>query len=169
MNTEPLKKLAWSRIKKALYSPIPVVASNRSALSSALMNAALVGGIGLAFKGLSDMASAGAGTVENTLAKGVAFQNMLEASGDLQAQDPRKVKAMFDVVYQFFPSGAAQPVTAAGIVSNLSQYDTVDHKTVSDLISMQKSYAETTRGLPDRGEGLGDMMASAFSRSLTSR
>jgi len=53
---------------------------------------------------------------------------------------------MFDVVYMYFPAGASQLQTAAGLVESLSQYDSVDHKTIQDLIKMQKEYTETHRG-----------------------
>ena len=145
---EALEKLAFELQKKALYGPIPVQAT-QSALSQALGRAALMGAVGLGAAGLAEMASAPIGTVPNTLAKGRAFQQMLDNSPRVQqlhAAEPKRVKSMFDVVYQYFPAGAAQAQAAAGLVENMSQYETVDHKTIQDLIKMQKDYTETHRG-----------------------
>jgi hypothetical protein len=145
---EALEKLALLLQKKALYGAVPVKAT-QTALSQAMGRAAMMGAVGLGAAGLAELASSPIGTVPNTLAKGRAFQQMLDGSQRVQmlhAADPHRVKGMFDVVYQYFPAGAAQTHTAAGLVENLSQYDSVDHKTIQDLIKMQKDYAETHRG-----------------------
>jgi len=148
-----LEELAYCLQKKALYGPIPVKAM-QSALHQAFGRAALMGAIGLGAGALAEMASSPIGTVPNTLAKGRAFQQLMEGAPRIQAlhaADPSRVKGMFDVVYQYFPAGAAQLQTAASLVENLSQYDTVDHKTIQDLIKMQKEYAETHVGQRKQG------------------
>lgn len=167
VDTSALMKLGELRVKKALYAPIPVVPGGQGAtLGNALAAAALAGVFGYGMHNLSRAVSGPPGSEANTLGKGVSFQGMLESSPELRQQDPNKVKSMFDVVYQFFPAGAAQPHTAAGIVGNLVQYDTVDHKTVNDLINMQKSYSDT-QGLTPRGaSNTGDKIFDVFSKLL---
>ena len=139
-------------LKLALYAPIPVTpnfgttGTLKDVLSKALAMAGVMGALHVGSNVLSTMAASPIGSVPNAMAQGRAFQGMLEASPSLRQADPVKVKSMFDVLYQFFPSGAAQPYTAAGIVESLVQYDRVDHKTIQDLISMQKDFSATTEG-----------------------
>ena len=151
-----LEDLAYVLQKKALYGAIPVRAT-QGVLNQALSRAAMMGAIGLGAGALAEMASSPIGTVPNTLAKGRAFQQMMDTSPRVQAlhaADPDRVKGMFDVVYQYFPAGASQVQTASSLVENLSQYDTVDHKTIQDLIKMQKEYAETHSGRKSQGPSI---------------
>lgn len=151
-----LEDLAYLLQKKALYAPVPVKAT-RGALSQVFGRAAMMGALGLGAGALAEMASSPIGTVPNTIAKGRAFQQMLDSSPRVQAlhaADPTRVKGMFDVLYQYFPAGASQVQTASSLVENLSQYDTVDHKTIQDLIKMQKDYAATHVGSKSQGPSI---------------
>ena len=161
-----LEELAFHLQKKALYGAIPVRAS-QSALSQAFSRAAMMGAIGLGAGALAELASSPIGTVPNTLAKGRAFQQMLTSSPRVQAlhaADPSRVKGMFDVLYQYFPAGAAQVQTASSLVENLSQYDTVDHKTIQDLIKMQKDYASTHVGSKSQGPSIPTRMMNMLEK-----
>jgi len=165
---DAIEKLALHLQKKALYGAIPVQAT-QSALSQAFGRAALMGAVGLGAAGLAELASSPIGTVPNTLAKGRSFQQLLEGSDRvrvLHAADPSRVKGMFDVVYQYFPAGAAQLHTAAGLVENLSQYDSVDHKTIQDLIKMQKDFAETHEGARKAEPGFMSRALNVLERSF---
>lgn len=153
-------------VKTALYAPIPVTPAmgggTREMLHKALMGAAMMGAVGMGLDALPGVASNPIGTVQNTMAKGPAFQGMLDASPNLRMQDPQKVKSMFNVLYQYFPAGAAEPYTASGIVESLMQYDRVDHKTVQDLLKMQKDYVETHVGKPASQSSLKDQIMGAL-------
>ena len=167
VDTSALAKLGELRVKKALYAPIPVVpGGSQNRLGNALAAAALAGVFGYGMHNLSRAVSGAPGSEANTLGKGVSFQHMLDASPELRQQDPNKVKSMFDVVYQFFPAGAAQPHTAAGIVGNLVQYDTVDHRTVNDLISMQSTYSSTQGETVKAPTSARDYLMDVFSKVL---
>jgi hypothetical protein len=167
VDTSALTGLGWLMVKKALYAPIPVTPGGaQSAFGNALAAAALAGAFGYGINNLSRAVSGQPGSEPNTLGKSVVFHKMLDASPDLRQQDPTKVKSMFDVMYQFFPAGAAQPHTAAGIVGNMVQYDTVDHKTVNDLITMQKSYSDTQGNTPKPAMQIQDHVMSMLSKML---
>ena len=162
-----LERLAF--LKMALYPPVPVRAMGmttggamRDVLSKALAMVTIMGGIGLGTEALSRAASSPIGSIPNSLAKGQAFQGMLEVAPDLRQEDPHKVKSMFDVLYQFFPAGAAQPMTAAGIVGSLTQYDRVDHKTIQDFVKMQKDYSDTHAGARRAPSGISESIISAI-------
>jgi hypothetical protein len=116
----------------------------------------------MGLEALSEAASHPVGSVKNTMAKGPAFQSMLDTSPNLRMQDPQKVKQMFNVLYKYFPAGAAEPMTASGIMEGLMQYDRVDHKTVQDLIKMQKDYVETHVGKPSTKSSLSEQIMGAL-------
>ena len=165
---EDLEKLALHLQKQALYGRIPVQ-STQTALSQAFGRAAMMGALGFGAGALAELASAPIGTIPNTIAKGRSFQQMLDGSErvrGLHAADPDRVKGMFDVVYQYFPAGAAQLQTVSGLVESLAQYDTVDHKTIQDLIKMQKEYSETHVGQKRQGPSIPvrmmNMLENAF-------
>ena len=170
--SDPKSKDAYKKLERliflkcALYAPIPVRAMSgkgmQDALSKGLGMGVAMGAVGLGAEFLSQMASSPIGTIPNTLAKGQAFQGMLAASSELRTADPHKVKTMFDVLYQFFPAGAAQPMTAVGIVESLIQYDRVDHKTIQDLVKMQKDYSDTHQLQKKAPSGLSHYLLSAI-------
>lgn len=166
-SAEDYRKLAKLMfIKTALYAPIPVTAaqsgfSGKDMLSKLLGMGAIMTGVMGVDAMLSAAASSPVGEVPNTLAKGQAFQRMLETDPSLQRLEPQRVKSMFNVVYQYFPAGAAEPMTAAGLVGNLAQYDRVDHKTVQDLIKMQKDYSDMHMGSKKAPRGISDRVLDA--------
>lgn len=147
----------YSSIKEALGGRMPIV-KTQAGLADMLSRAAMIGAVGLGVNALVDAASAPIGSVQNTVGKAVGYQKMLESSPDLQGMPSMQVKNMYDVLHSFAPDIASQPVAAAGIVSNMAQYDTVDHKTIQDLITMQKNYAETHRGARKEGPGIATRM-----------
>jgi hypothetical protein len=157
---EKLQEDTFNSIKEALGGRMPIV-KTQAGLSDMLSRAAMIGAVGLGLNALVDAASAPVGSVKNQVGKAVGYQKMLEGSPELQQMPSMQVKNMFDVLHSFAPDIASQPVAAAGIVSNMAQYDTVDHKTIQDLITMQKNYAETHRGSRKEAPGLTQAMLTA--------
>ena len=144
---------AFEHMKLALGGRVPVRGGS-GGLAEMLARAAMIGAVGLGVNALSEAISAPVGTVQSTVGKAVGYQKMLENSPGLQQMPSMQVKNMFDVLHNFAPDIAAQPTAAAGIVSNMAQYESVDHKTIQDLITMQKNYAETHRGQRKEGPGI---------------
>jgi len=156
MTNPKLKELqdaTYDSIKEALGGRVPI-AKTTGGFADMLSRAAMIGALGVGVNALVDAAAAPVGTMQNTVGKALGYQKMLENSPDLQGMPSMQVKSMYDVLHNFAPDVAAQPVAAAGIVSNMAQYDTVDHKTIQDLIAMQKNYSETHRGARKEGPNI---------------
>jgi hypothetical protein len=150
-------------LEKSAWNPnIPVVGGN--VLADMLSRAAMIGAVGLGVNALVDSASAPVGTVRNQAGKALGYQKMLGTSPELQQMPSMHVKNMYDVLHNFAPDIAAQPTAAAGIVSNMAQYESVDHKTIQDLITMQKNYSETHRGQRREAPGIPARMMDVAAR-----
>lgn len=154
-------------IKRALYGKNMVTVTNPNAglLGSMLGRIGLLGGLG-ALGLAASQAAAPVQSAAQSVSGAMGFQQMMQQSPRLQELEAGKVKQMYDVLHQFAPDVASNPVAAAGIVENLAQYDTVDHRTVADLISMQKGFSETHRGQRREAPFLGSRMLDLASKML---
>ena len=63
---------------------------------------------------------------------------MLSKTPSLRQEDSKMVKDYFNVVKQFSPKAAANPLVAGALVNKMIQFGGVDHKLVQDLAKIQK-------------------------------
>ncbi len=66
---------------------------------------------------------------------------------NLSQEDPQKIKDYFNVVRQFSPRAAANPLVAGALVNKMVQFGGVDHKLVQDLAGIEKDVAGQSRSL----------------------
>ena len=65
-------------------------------------------------------------------------KQIMDKFPNLKQEDPNKVKDYFNVVKQYSPKAAANPLVAGALVNKMIQFGGVDHKLVQDLASIQK-------------------------------
>jgi hypothetical protein len=71
---------------------------------------------------------------------------------DIKAQMPELKKdpdtdRYFGVISEFSPSLARNPTVAGNLIQKMKQWGAIDHKTVQDLIQMEKTHQDTNRGM----------------------
>jgi hypothetical protein len=84
-------------------------------------------------------------------------KDMMKKYPNLKQEDPDKVKDYFNVVKQFSPRAAANPLVAGALVNKMIQFGGVDHKLVQDLIQKDSTTAQR-----DANKAGASMAASAF-------
>jgi len=63
---------------------------------------------------------------------------------NLATEDPKKIKRYFDVVKEYSPKAASNPLVAGSIVNRMNQYGGVDHKLVQDLVGIESGHPATS-------------------------
>lgn len=99
--------------------------------------AAAVGATGLAGREL----------VYNPIKEGIEINRSFKAMKDkvpqLQEKDDDKIKDYFQVIKQYSPKAAANPLVAGALVNKMMEFGGVDHKLVQDIVSIESGLAST--------------------------
>ncbi|KKN61979.1 hypothetical protein LCGC14_0516570 [marine sediment metagenome] len=101
----------------------------------------------------------GGGEIVATRAQAKALTSSL---GQIKEQYPELKKDKmtdqhFEALSAFSPTVAKNPVVASSLLLKMKQWGSIDHKTIQDLISMERGL----RDMGPRGGGVGDLLQSA--------
>jgi hypothetical protein len=116
-------------------------------------------GAGPSLRGAAGIVSGGLLLGMGAAAAGKAIKGRIDRKKSLasiknQFPELRKDKdtdQYFNVISEFAPSVARNPTVAGNLVQKFKEYGYVDHKSVQDLIGMEKSIADTSRPPVDVG------------------
>jgi len=121
------------------------------------VQAALIGGAGLAVTGLGNVAWQGAKHVAEPILRNRRYKAMREEYPDLE--DSPTARRAFRTLHKFSPDMAADPMSAYGFVNRVQNYgELTTPEQVSTLVGVQ-------RGMPQSPQAL-DQFGQTFSREL---
>ena len=101
---------------------------------------AIKGPVGLTFAGILGASALKHGVIDpmRTNAKvRKSKKELYKKYPNLKHEDPKKVKDYFNVVKQYSPHAAANPLVAGSLVNKMVQFGGVDHKMVQDLVDIE--------------------------------
>lgn len=110
--------------------------------------------VGLGIAGFGSQAAVGAKeTFVDPLVQRYQIARSKSKMGDfipmVEQEDEKLVSDYFNVVKQFSPKAAANPLVAGALVNKMLQFGGVDHKLVQDLAKIQKDSTKVTTGFKD--------------------
>jgi len=68
-----------------------------------------------------------------------SYEEMFKKTPQLVGEDQAKIRDYFNVVKEFSPHAAANPLIAGSLVNKMMQFGGVDHKLVQDMAALQEA------------------------------
>jgi hypothetical protein len=117
----------------------------------ALKGAVMLGGTAAVGGTVLGLGEQGVEAIHNAASRAIGFHTMMKDNPDLDKMDRKRVHTMYNTLHRFNPEMARDPYVAGGWMRRIAEYDVVDPKTISDLISARSKASRPSfmeMGLP---------------------